>query len=453
MSNRLPWPVRLAYAAPAFALAVVGIPVYVYLPKFYTDVVGLPVGLLGSLILILRVTDALTDPLIGFWSDHSRTRWGRRKPFILLAVLPLVLAIYALFVPPELNSDASLYWFGGSLFLLFLCWTLVAVPYEALGPDLCRDYHERTAVLGIREGSLLVGTLTAAVVPAVLGVLLGQGTAELERQRFEWMALLYCPLILLACTLCLWKVPEPSHAHQRHTPGTDWKALLNNRPFLVLLGAYTVSAFGSNLPATLILYYVEYVLQSSHADLFLLIYFVVGIFCLPLWILGGRQWGKKPAWLGAMALNTGAFSGVFFLGPGDETLYGILVALSGLGLGGVMVLPASMQADTIDIHEQLTGNRREGKYIGLWSVARKLAAALGVGLGLLLLGLGDYQPNQIQSEQTVFRLRLLYALVPCLCNAAALLIGVFYPLTEERHREVLKATRDRFRISQDRSSD
>lgn len=142
------------------------------------------------------------------------------------------------------------------------------------------------------------------------------------------------------------------------------------------------------------------------------------------------------AWIISMVINTGAFSGVFFLGPGDATIYGVLVLVSGIGFGAGLVLPSSIQADVIDYDQLLTGQRREGRYIGLWSIAKKLSAALGIGIGLLLLGQTGYSPNISQGESTVMMLRVMYALVPCICNILAILIICFFPITEESHARI-----------------
>ena len=171
------------------------------------------------------------------------------------------------------------------------------------------------------------------------------------------------------------------------------RQVARNRPFVILLAAYTISAIGNNLPATLILFYVEYVLQSDMADFFLLLYFMSGILFLPFWISISRRTGKKAAWVTSMAVNSGAFMGVFFLGPGDAWIYGILVFLSGIGFGATLALPSAIQADVIDYDEYLTGERREGQYIGWWSISKKLAAAVGIGVGLAVLGMAGYTPN------------------------------------------------------------
>jgi len=433
---------KIAYAAPAFALAVVGIPVYVYIPKFYTDVIGVHISALGIILLIVRLFDAVTDPAIGLISDRLNTRFGRRRPFIAVGAVFTAAAILLLFNPPQMNSDAATLWFMVLIFLLFLCWTVVIVPYEALGPELTFDYDERTTLFSVRDGALIAGTLAAAASPAAAKWLLNiPDTPDGERTTFFALSLVYSPLILAACLWCIMAFREKALQISTSTDNFIKRIMssLKNRPFRILLISYTISAVGNNLPATLILYYVEYVLHSPRADLFLLLYFATGILFLPMWVLGSGKVGKKSVWLTSMALNTGAFFGVFFLGPGDELLYGVLVFLSGIGFGATLAIPSAIQADVIDYDELITGERREGLYIGLWSISKKLAAAVGVGAGLALLGASGYVPNIRQTDSVVMTLRVLYALVPCLCNTVGFIIALYFPLSGEIHREIREA--------------
>ena len=445
-SGRVPARRRLAYALPAFGLAVVGIPVYVYLPKFYTDVVGVPVAAVGALLLAVRVFDAVSDPVIGALSDRTRTRHGRRRPWIALAPWPLAISILLLFAPPELGPGAATLWFGASIFALFLFWTAVTVPYEALGPEITFQYDERTGLLALRDGMLLVGTLAAASSPVAVAWALGLGDDDAgQRTRFLWIALLYGPLLIALCGACALGVPERSGGAAARTTAafSGLRAALRNRPFAILLVSYTVAALGSNLPATLILFYVEYVLLDTRADLFLVLYFVTGIALLPAWVWLSRRVDKKAAWLSAMFLNTAAFYGVFFLGPGQGDLFAVLVVLSGLGFGGTVAIPSSMQADVIDYDELLSGRRREGAYIGIWSIARKLAAALGVGASLVILGRVGYEPNVSQTPEVAFTLRVLYALVPSLLNLVAIGLALAYPIDRVMHRRILDGIEER----------
>ena len=150
----------------AFALAVVGIPIYVYLPKFYTDVVGIDITALGTILASVRIFDAITDPPMGHISDRTVSRFGRRRPYIAVGAVFVALFIFLLFNPPEGSPSFETVWFGTCIYALFLFWTVVTVPYESLGPEITFDYNERNALFALRDGLLIAGTL-AGFFPAV----------------------------------------------------------------------------------------------------------------------------------------------------------------------------------------------------------------------------------------------------------------------------------------------
>ena len=433
---------RIAYAMPAFALAIIGIPVYVYIPKFYTDVVGIDIAVAGFLLFGVRIFDAITDPLMGTISDRTHTRFGRRRPFIVLGSILIAIALVFLFNPPTASTAWNTVWFAFWIYSLFLFWTVVTVPYESLGPEITFDYNERTALFAWRDGFLIAGTLVAAASPALVETIFQTSDdAAGERAKFFWISIIYAPLVMAMCAWCV-KLVRERKTKSSASASVSWRGFITifrNRPFMILLAAYTISAVGNNLPATLILYYVQYVLGSSQADLFLLLYFMTGILLLPVWVRLAHRYGKKETWMASMVINTGAFIGVFFLGPGDAGIYGVLVVLSGIGFGATLALPSAIQADVIDYDELKTGHRREGQYIGLWSIAKKLAAAVGVGAGLAILGAVGYTPNIQQTETVQFTLRVLYALVPSLCNLIAIAIVLFYPISAEIHSHIRSA--------------
>jgi len=380
--------------------------------------------------------DAVSDPAMGLLSDRTRTRWGRRRPWILLASLPLAAAVALAFAPPaDLAGPAATTWFGLSFFFLFVCWTAVTVPYESLGVEVTHDHHARTRLLGLRDGLLVLGTLVAAASPDLLAWALDLGDDPAgQRARFRAVGLLYAPLAVLLCATCAAVVPERDREHAAGWGGLG--PLRRNRSFLVLLLAYGIGAVGTNLPAALMSYYLDYVLDSTRMGLFLSLYILTGVLVLPAWVALSRRVGKKRAWIAAMAINGGAFAPVLFLEPGDELGYGVIVVASGLGFGATLAIPSSMQADVADLDELLSGRRREGQLIGLWAIARKVSAALAVGLALPILDLAGYRPNQTQDPAVVRTLLVLYALVPTLCNGVAIAIATRYPLDEATHRRV-----------------
>jgi GPH family glycoside/pentoside/hexuronide:cation symporter len=447
--DRVPTLDRFIYALPGLVLAAVGVPLYVYIPKFYTDVVGVSATAMGILILIARLADAVSDPLVGVLSDRTRTRFGRRRPYIALGSLALAGMLAMLYIPPHGSQTLVTIWFGAAILLLSLAWTLVDVPWESLGPEITFGYDERTTLFSFREGMTIVGTVLAAAAPLIIerALALSEAGAD-QRIKFGVFGGLFVPLTLVCCWLCAVRIREK---HRRSSvqlePGRQfwrsWRQTFTNRPFLILLAAYAVAAIGSNLPATLILYYVEYVLGGQQTEIFILVYVLSGIAFLPLWLWVSKRLDKKLAWISAMTVNAGAFLGVFFLGPGDLLAYGLLTVVSGTGFGASLALPAAMQADVIDYDELLHGRRREGRFIGVWSVVKKGASAIGLGLALPLLDAFGYQPGQEQTPQVKLTLRILYCLVPCLCHFGAILIALAYPLSRSRHLIVLQGIQDR----------
>ncbi|WP_045220601.1 MFS transporter [Desulfonatronum thioautotrophicum] len=447
--HRLPRCTILAYAIPGVMLSMAGVPLFVYLPKFYTDTLGAGAGIVGLFIFGARILDGLADPLIGRLSDRTSTRWGRRRPYLVFASPFLGLCLLALYAPPELTPHQAGIWFGLLLLLLSVTWTLVNVPWEALGPELTGDYHQRNTLFAWRDGLWITGIFGAVTLPLALSLLLDlPETPTGERQKFLGYALVVAPATVLLCWLCATLIRERrptatsplehgTSASPRHVAFRQGLSLLwRNKPFRILTAAFAVAAIGANLPATLILYYVEHVLQDTQAEIYLLLYFLAGIACLPLWVRIAARWGKKPTWMAAMAVNAGAFFGVFFLGPGQSTAFALLAAISGIGFGAGMALPSSMQADVIDYDQLLSGRRREGAFIGLWSIIKKTSSALGLGIALPLLALAGYQPGTEQSESVVVLLRFLYAGLPCICTLAALLIIARYPLDADEHARI-----------------
>ncbi|MGM0758770.1 MAG: MFS transporter, partial [Thermodesulfobacteriota bacterium] len=200
---------KIVYALPGLILAVVGLPLYVYIPKFYTDVVGVSATALGALILVARLVDAVSDPLVGVLSDRTCTRFGRRRPYIALGSFFLAGLLAALYIPPQSSQTMLTLWFGTGLILLSLAWTLVDVPWESLGPEITFTYDERTSLFSFREGMVIAGTILAAASPLLIEQVLSLSRSDLDqRRKFAVFALIYMPIILGCCWLCVWRIKE-----------------------------------------------------------------------------------------------------------------------------------------------------------------------------------------------------------------------------------------------------
>lgn len=439
----LPRALQWQYGAPAFALALFGVPVFVHLPKFYADVAGAPLAALGTAILLTRVFDGVTDPLVGALSDRTRTRWGRRRPFLAAGAVPLGLSVVALFGPP--SGDAAVPWFLVCMTLAFLAWTVVQIPYQALGAELAGGHHGRTSLFAVRDGLWMLGTLIAAAAPALVRAARdAAGLPPDEAAAFRTLGLIYAALLTVLPLWCAWRVPEPAvpaTVPPRLTLRGMAEVWRGNRPYRLLLLAYAVASLGGALPGTLLFFYVEQVLQAPGAtDALLGLYFVAGFAGLPLWTWTARRLGKLRAFLAATVLSVSVFLGALGLGPGDVTAFAAITVLSGLGFGATLLLPASMLADTLDYEALRSGARREGLLLGVWGVVMKASAAVGAGVALPLLGWAGYTGGAAtQSPEAVQAIRLLYCAVPCACYAAALLIAARYPIDAREHARIVQA--------------
>ncbi len=245
---------RLAYAVPGLVFALVGIPIYVHLPKFYGDALGVDLRVIGLAILASRIWDAVTDPAVGYLSDHTRSRWGRRRPWIAAGALPLAAAVALLLTPPAADARGTGLWMTVLLFVAFLAWTSIQIPHAALGAELAPDYHARTSLYAWRDALFILGTLAAASAPAVIRAAGGFSlTPDGERRTFRVLAALYAPLLLLLPLWCAVVLREPAIGG-RTSSVPPWRATrdaLRNEPFRVVLGAYAIGALGSALPGTL----------------------------------------------------------------------------------------------------------------------------------------------------------------------------------------------------------
>lgn len=394
----------LAYGALGLPLAFAALPLYVHVPKLYGEAFGLSLALVGGVLLLARLADALIDPVLGWWSD----RVNRRRAAIACSLPLLALGMLGLLRPPAEWIGAA--WLAATLAVVYLGFSLASVNYYAWGAEIAGERHQRTRVTASREGFALVGVIAASVVPASLG---GDTASALAHT-----ALLFLPLLALAAAVTLIGAPPAvATAAQRASLAGVLRVALSNRGFRALTAIYAANGIAAAVPATLVLFYVGDVLQADrHAGLFLAVYFVCGIAALPVWVAMSRRLGKVPTWLASMALAIAVFVWAFFLGPGDVVPFAIICALSGAALGADLALPPSMLADVIDGHAEADG-ARSGAYFGVWNFVTKLNLALAAGIALPLLALLGYEPGE--AGGSTLALAAVYALLPVALKLAA----------------------------------
>lgn len=421
-------PLLLAYALPALPLAALLLPLYVTLPAFYAVDLGLGFAAVGGALLLARLWDVVTDPVIGLLSDRLKTPFGRRRPW-LLAGAPLVMVSAGFLFMPA--ADVGWGWLLVWTMALYLGATMVLLPYTAWGAELSPHYDERSRIAGWREGFAVVGTLLAAGLPAVVGA-----DRSVALEVIAWSLWLVLPLCVLVAVRA---VPEPPVVLQERLA---WRPALRviwrNGPFKRLIAAYFLNGIANGLPATLFLLYVEQVLQKpAWTGLLLVVYFLCGVVAIPLWLRLSQRWGKHRTWVGAMIWAALIFAFVPLLGPGDHVWFLAVCVLTGFSLGADLTLPAAMQADVIDLDTLRSRQSRAGVYFALWGVATKLALALAVGIAFPLLELAGLKTDGgDQSDLGLFALAALYSLLPAVIKLASVALVIGYPITAARQRRI-----------------
>jgi glycoside/pentoside/hexuronide:cation symporter, GPH family len=430
-TGQLGRPALFAYGSLGLPLSMAALPIYVHVPKFYADVLGMPIAVIGLILLAVRIVDAVQDPLLGYWSDRGFPNFGGRLFFIAASAPLLALGMVALFHPQWRGPLPPGIWLAGALVLVYFGYSVASISYQALGAEISGDYVERTRITAVREGLSLVGVVFAAAAPDLLARAYG------EREGLPVFSLLFVPLLALCVWLTLRCAPRAPRA-VAPLPGVGTFAgmiePLANPRFRALLVVFVLNGIAASIPATLVLFYVDDVLQRPDLQgAFLALYFVCGAIGMPLWVRLAALIGKKRAWLVGMVVSVVGFFWAFALGSGDAAAFAAVCALSGLALGADLSLPPSILADVIDHDRRGAGTRAQGAYFGLWNLVTKLNLALAAGIALPALALLGYVPTA--QSRSALALGIMYALVPSALKLAAAATLWFAPI-ESRAEQV-----------------
>ncbi len=417
---------RLAgYAAPAAALAMLALPLQVFVPTLYAQEIGISLTTIGTVLLIARLWDMFTDPVIGILSDRLPTPFGRRRTWMVAGLPLLLVSAWMLFLPPD---NAGFWHLLLSLIGVYTFGTMLVVPMNAWGAELTDDVHERTRVQAFRIGTGLIGVVIALVTPA----LLGYGTDEVRKSSalIGTMGVIALPFLLLAA---ISSAPDPAHHRNlrkdRFFVVPIVKDLWANRPLRTLYGSFLLNNIATGLPAGLFLLYAKHKIEAPEsAGLWLVLFFGSTIASLPLWPWLSRRVGKRNAWVAGMIGACALFVWSPFLGAGDDMIYTIIVIATGICSGANLTLPASMLADIVEQDRGGSGPSRAGILFSVWGSIAKLSAALAAGVSFLVLGWVGFDAQGENGRLGLFALAALYGLVPVILNLAAAMVMMRYSL-------------------------
>ena len=411
----------------------------VYLAPFYSAQMGLDLAAVGGIFFLARMWDAVIDPVVGNLSDLTRSRFGRRKPWIALGTPFLMVCVYFFFQPP---AGITTIYLTVVAIVFYLAITLVQIPYLSWGAELSRDYKQRIRINGYRETGTMLGIIMVALIPLVFL----RGT----NPTVDDIVRVFTYVVLVLLPLCV--VPALLFAPKTTPIDTDrlglfraLYALRSNKPFMRLMIASLLIWVGGHIYNATSLFLMKDALQFSPANFlwFLVVQYGVGVACLPAVVKIGGKIGKHRALI---------FVGmVFFLilplyllvEPGNLTQVVIIYALKGAVTSAIWVLPPALVADSIE-HGLLEGIGDDtALYMSLYFFIQKFAAAVGVGLALPLAAYLGFDPQAIDATTSFAGLKFVSVILPGLIAAPAIFLLFNYPIDETRHAEIRQELRDK----------
>ena len=415
----------LAYGAGSIGSGVFSTIPGLLLLFYLTDTLAVPAALAGIAVLVPRLVDIVSDPIVGAWSDRTRTRWGRRRPFLLAGALTLPVCFIALFSAPTGDPRLAFAWVLVAFCLATTAFTLFQVPYAAMPAEITGDYHERTTLVGYRMAFLTVGILAGgALAPALIE---GGGGGAAGYARMAVVLALVTMAAMLVAFLGTRRAPQTLAVDHALGLRTQLAAVLASPGFRTLLAAYALQcvALGSVLAA--VPYFVRYTLGAGNDAVTVLFVCLVGpaIVTMPLWLAVSRRHGKRVAYIAAALIFAVMSASLLTVGPGPLWRVGAQVGLLGVGFAGLQVFPFAMLPELIDADARATGLRREGIFTALWFVGEKAGFALGAWLvsGVLAAtGFLERRAGEVvaQPEAALLGVQIATAALPAVLAALSL---------------------------------
>ncbi len=415
----------LAYGAGSIGAGIFSTIPGLLLLFYLTDTLAVPASIAGLAIVVPKVWDIITDPIVGAWSDRSDTPWGRRRPFLLAGALTLPLCFIGLFAAPTGDPMLAFAWVIVAFCLAATAFTLFQVPYAAMPAEMTTDYHERTTLIAYRMAFLTLGILAGGALAPALVKSGGGGPAG-----YLQMAVVLSVITMLAMLIAfLGTRHAPSTAAVAHTLGLRAQigVALANRDYRRLLIAYGLQCVALGAVLAAVPYFVRYTLGADEGVVTLLFVCLVApaIVTMPLWTAISRRRGKRFAYVLAALIFAVMAASLIFAGPGPLVLVGVQVGLLGVGFAGLQVFPFALLPDLIDADAQRTGLRREGVFTALWFVGEKAGFATGAWLVSAMLAATGFLERRagelvVQPDTALLGIHIAMAIVPAVLAVLSL---------------------------------
>ena len=442
--DRVSWRTITAYGAPAVGAGYMYLLLSLYMMKFATDVLLIAPAVMGLIYSASRIWDAVSDPLVGYLSDRTTTRLGRRRSWLLISSLPIAITFYMVFAPPQsLEGPMLIAWVAVAVIGFYSAMTLFFVPHLSLGAELSDDYHERSRMFGARHAAYIIGSILSLVSLYFLlqAEYATDGDVRGLAAELGLVAVGVMFAMVIFAVVRLRERPE-FQGRMNASPVKAFRDVWANPHARLLLIVTFIEHVGSSAIAALTLYVTHYIVGApTWAPLIIFAYMLPSSASVPMWLPLSRRFGKIRVWIGGMLLTAVSFGAMFLLPFFDDvdtrlTWIIVMAFFAGLANGCGGTLGPSVQGDVIDYDEHLTGERKEGAYFAVWNFVQK--GALGVMLLLtgFVLEYSGFMPNQEQTMTVKMAMITLYGMFPLVCYLIGAYMFTKFKLDEYAHGEI-----------------
>ena len=436
---------KLMYGAGDIGFSLTSTILGVYFLFFMIEVVGLRPGIAAIPILIGKIWDFVNDPIFGHISDRTRSRWGRRRPYLLFGALPLAFTFTMLWYKPGFESTAALVAYYSIAYIIFeASATMLYMPYFALTPELTSDYDERTSLTSYRMFFSILGSLMAFTLPAII---VGEFIPE-NASKVLLMGAIFGLVSALPMFLTFFGTKEREDLSDLEKPTIleSLKSVWKNVPFRYGLGIFLATWISVDILQSSLLFYVKFVVQrEAQNEIIMATIFVIAMFALPIWNWVSQRWSKRYAYMFGIAFWAVVQLILISLGPSTPlSIILILCSMAGIGVAAAHVLPWAILPDAIEWYEYQTGERHEGMFYSITTLARKVTSAGTVPLIGLVLEITGYQPNLAQQGINAVRgIKMVIGPIPAILLCLGILIAYKYPLDREDFLSIVEKIKER----------
>lgn len=445
MTQKLSQTKKLMYGAGDIGFSLTSTILGVYFLFFMIEVVGLRPGLAALPILVGKIWDFVNDPIFGHLSDRTRTRWGRRRPYLLFGALPLAFTFTMLWYKPGFESTTALIVYYSVAYIIFeASATMLYMPYFALTPELTSDYDERTSLTSYRMFFSILGSLLAFTVPAMI---VGEFVPE-NASKVLLMGAIFGLVSALPMFLTFFGTEEREDLVDLEKPTLleSIRSVWKNIPYRYGLGIFLATWISVDILQSSLLFYVKFVVQrEAENEIIMATIFVIAMFALPIWNWVSERWSKRYAYMFGIAFWAVVQMVLIMMTPSASlTLILVLCAMAGIGVAAAHVLPWAILPDAIEWYEYKTGERHEGMFYSITTLARKVTSTGTVPIIGLVLELTGYEPNLAQqSAEAVRGIRMVIGPIPAFLLCVGIFIAYKYPLDRDDFLEIVDKIKER----------